>query len=176
MMLKDTLFLLDRAWATLGRDIMICELGNQHMEGPEPIAKKFLLANGATEHTSIDLNGQDGALMIDLRDDITRDHPQFHRHFDLTTNFGCSEHVSSQYNAFRNIHNLTREGGLMIHALPLIGSWPRHCRNRYSGDFPRLLAAANGYDILQDGIIHGSWFPVFPRSTGTARPGSLKYT
>jgi hypothetical protein len=41
--------------------------------------------------------------------------------YDLVTNFGTTEHVVNQLNAFKIIHDLTAPGGVMIHELPAQG-------------------------------------------------------
>jgi hypothetical protein len=42
--------------------------------------------------------------------------------FDLVVNAGTTEHVVTQDNAFRVIHDLTKAGGVMLHELPGGGS------------------------------------------------------
>ena len=59
-------------------------------------------------HTSIDTNGKNGALKIDLRYPVDTSSGFI---FDVITNFGTTEHVESvwpedQYAVFENIHNM----------------------------------------------------------------------
>lgn len=122
--------------------LRIAELGNQFFResvlGAEVPAKKVFEALGAT-HTSFDINGKNGAVALDLSRPLPGD--QQRGAYDLVTNFGTSEHVAdSQYQCWRNIHDLCAPGGLMLHAIPEVGSWPRHGMWHYT--LPRVLAVA----------------------------------
>jgi len=67
-------------------------------------------------YTCIDLNGNFGALPIDINFDKA---PKEHRgRYGLVTNFGTTEHLFDQKNAFEMIHDLTAVDGLMLHAVP----------------------------------------------------------
>jgi hypothetical protein len=128
--------------------LQICELGNQRfaLDIPisSPVAKKYYEKQGA-KHTSLDLNGKDGALKLDLDYPIPADMVE---KFDLLTNYGTLEHVNNQYQSFKNMHDLTKIGGCMIHALPLVNNWPNHCRYHYPETFSTALAQANEYKVL----------------------------
>ena len=67
------------------------------------------------KHTSVDWNGEDGALAMDLN------HPQILPKSDVVTNFGTSEHVENQKEVFENIDRFM--GKWAVHAVPLIGNW-----------------------------------------------------
>jgi hypothetical protein len=41
--------------------------------------------------------------------------------YSLVTNFGTTEHVTNQLNAFKVIHDLTMPNGVMIHEVPAQG-------------------------------------------------------
>ncbi|MBC7332798.1 MAG: hypothetical protein H5T91_10320 [Synergistetes bacterium] len=72
-----------------------CELGNQRTDEGK-VAKNIYLSRGV-QHISIDINGRDGALPIDL------DKPVpfiFLNQFDVITNYGTIEHVNNQYSVF----------------------------------------------------------------------------
>jgi hypothetical protein len=105
-------------------------------------------------HYSIDMNGEDGSLPLDLSRPLPTD-AELGR-FDVITNAGTTEHVeplSGQYECFKTIHDLCAPGGLMIHVVPGVedlrsrGYWRYHCNNYYSSEFFRELARANGYRI-----------------------------
>ena len=67
----------------------------------------------------------------------------------MVTNYGTTEHINNgQYEVFQNIHNLTKVGGVMIHAIPLVGYWKNHCNYHYTSDFSKVLAEINGYDVV----------------------------
>lgn len=130
------------------KDVKMLELGNQRMgiwDRPDYYKpyKDILMERGIKEHISIDLNGENGALKIDLGKEIT----QWKNYFDIVTNFGTAEHVNNQYMVYKNIHDVCRVGGAMLHFGPPVGDWPRHCPYRYRKDFFQTLAQLNGYEM-----------------------------
>ena len=91
--------------------------------------------------TAIDLGGTATAHKLDLNQPI-----DIGQRFDIVHNAGTLEHVFDIAQAFRNIHNLTRPGGFMIHHAPFVG-WVDH---GFYSLHPTLfwdLAEANGYHI-----------------------------
>jgi hypothetical protein len=150
-LLNRSIEILKKQGLSLNR-IKMCELGNQHffVEGSQyKTGKEYFLAQG-TEHTSLDINGQDGALIFNMAKPIVDS--ALVGKFDIVTNYGTAEHVSNQYECYRNIHNFCRRGGLFIHVAPLVGSWPLHCEYYYYPLFFTKLAAANKYRILKQEI------------------------
>lgn len=145
-----------RALGKIGREITglnMCELGNQHIRPNVKIkfktAKEYFISLGI-KHTSIDLNGYDGSLKLDLSKPIDFQY-SFARQFDIITNMGTTEHIGDQYNCFRNIHNLCKVGGMFIHAVPLVGHWmDAHHRGayHYTLNFFKHLAHRYRYKIL----------------------------
>lgn len=130
------------------KDVKMLELGNQRMgiwDRPDYYRpyKDILIEKGIKEHISIDLNGENGALKLDLGKEIT----QWKNYFDVVTNFGTGEHVNNQYMVYKNIHEVCRVGGAMLHFVPPVGDWPRHCPYRYRKDFFQILAQLNGYEM-----------------------------
>lgn len=128
----------------------MCELGNQQIsvDGINyEIAKQYFESLGI-RHISIDLNGEDGALVLDLSKPIHN--KELLGRFDVVTNFGTSEHVKNQYHCFRNIHNFTRKGGLCLHAIPKIGHWIDHCEYYYDPSFFKKLAELCNYSIVKE--------------------------
>jgi hypothetical protein len=67
--------------------------------------------------------------------------------FDLVLNFGTTEHVMSQFNAFRVIHDLCREGGL-IYSFFVQEGCNGHGIVHYTDAFLRHLIAANRYEVI----------------------------
>lgn len=118
------------------------ELGNK--KNPDGVYKTYFESIGI-EHTSIDWNGEDGALKLDLRQPIDLEP------FDMITNIGTTEHVSDQEAVWRNIHNLTKIGGVIASLTPLEGDWWWHGewypRREFFEEF-----AQNGYEIEYLGI------------------------
>ena len=124
-----------------------CELGNQNYY--KKSAKKIYKAKGVN-HTSIDLNGKNGALEFDL------DYPlpiEFENKFDVVTNYGTIEHVNNQYSVFKNVHIICKLGGIIIHLVPLINNWKDHCRYYYTEQFFKDLSYQCNYRIIDVSIL-----------------------
>ena len=154
MLLQEVYKTVEVACGILGKQIKICELGNQLMKWrPEGVAKRYFLNNGALEHVSIDLNGKHGAIRLDLRTDLIVLNPNLKSYFDLVTNFGTTEHVDNQYMVFKNIDNFTKVNGVMIHTVPIIGTWRGHCNYHYSNDFFVNLSSAANYRVVFNELI-----------------------
>ena len=109
-------------------------------------AKKYFTEIGVM-HTSIDLNGNDGALEYDLGD--LKQSEKF-SDFDIVTNFGTSEHVKHHYECFANIHNFCATNGVFVHSNPTTNFWTGHlyCFRWYSTEFFEELCEANGYEVI----------------------------
>jgi SAM-dependent methyltransferase len=105
---------------------------------------------GLDYYRAIDLSGEGGALGFDLNESLS-DRYGFNETFDMVTNLGTTEHCFNQLGAFRNIHDLCRPGGLMIHAVPSQG-WANHGFYSYTPRFFADVAEANGYAIEQLGF------------------------
>lgn len=122
-------------WPLVGTRML--ELGNK--KNPDGVYKTYFQSIGI-DHTSIDWNGEDGALKLDLRKPINLEP------FDMVTNIGTTEHVSDQKAVWENIHNLTKIGGVIASLTPLEGDWWWH--GEY---YPRreffIEFAENGYEI-----------------------------
>lgn len=118
------------------------ELGNKHLGGqdPEPTYKKFFEAQGL-KHTSVDLNGRDGALPLDLR------RPLGFGTFDMVSNVGTTEHVDDQAGVWRNIAEAMAVGSVLVSVTPLPGDWPGHGLYYPSLDFYREFARLNGLEV-----------------------------
>lgn len=121
-------------------EISMLELGNQTFQDKELIkilnlpktVKQYWVSKGV-KHTSIDLNGCDGALPFDLSSGL---HEYFHNAFDIVTNCGTSEHVENQFECWKNIHNCLKVNGLLLCANPEIGKYnENHCDWFYDMNF-----------------------------------------
>lgn len=134
----------------LDRGVKMLELGAQNIYDNENYGKiaKDVFSERFVIHTSIDVNPHQGAIEVDLRSPVTI----FKNKFDVVTNFGTTEHVDgSLYEAFKNIHNLCRKGGLMIHENPKTGNWPKHGYHYMTETFYTELAKIVGYELLEVG-------------------------
>jgi len=129
-------------------DLVWCELGNQSYKGKPA---KLMYQKIGVQHTSIDINGLYGSIKLDL------DFPvpiKLEDKFDVITNYGTTEHVNNQYSVFKNIHIMCKYGGLIIHAVPLINNWPKHCRYYYSQVFFKQLSNICKYTIMDIGLFN----------------------
>ena len=100
------------------------ELGNK-VKGD--IVYKDVFISYGFEHTSIDVNGQNGALNLDLR------HPLNLGTFDMVTNLGTTEHVApgkpnGQAACWRNILEAMHVGSVLVSVTPKPGAkkWLGH--------------------------------------------------
>src|SRR5262249_14124317 len=75
------------------------------------------------------------------------------------TNFGTTEHIANQLNAFKVIHDLTAAKGLMIHQLPAQGCF-NHGLFNYNFKFFWMLARSNGYHFVYAGYDQGKPYPL----------------
>jgi hypothetical protein len=71
--------------------------------------------------------------------------------FDLVVNYGTTEHIANQDNAFRVMHDLARSGGIMMHELPGPGMMT-HGMFSYNLPFFWFLCRENGYEVIYLGI------------------------
>ena len=117
--------------------------------GEIPHASQLYARLGLPDYSSIDASAEHGALPLDLNSDLLAG--GFTRQFDLVTNLGTLEHCFNQQAGFKNMHDLCRPGGLMLHALIAAGN-VNHGFYNYHPRFVADLAAANGYEIVRLGF------------------------
>lgn len=110
------------------------------------VVAKEIYSSWGVRHVSIDLSGEDGALKINLDKPVPR---AMMKAFDVVTNYGTIEHVNNQFQVFKNMHDMTRNMGIMIHSLPPPGNWPNHGRYYYPQEFINELAASCNYEIIK---------------------------
>ena len=148
-------------------NISFLELGNNYMRGDETInwvksldldiplggqqhkngfVTKYFWTKIGFNHTSIDMNGLDGSLNLDLRKDLSEVFPE---KFDFVYDGGTGEHVDNQYMCFKNVHNFTKPGGLMCHVLPKVGTVPGHCQYYYTLESFKVLAEICEYEVKE---------------------------
>lgn len=146
-----------REWEQLnGRKPKMLELGDQIFYGNlinsgYAVAKDYFQSKGI-DHTSIDLNGLNGSISLDMSKPLP---DEYHNNFDILTNVGMTEHIKqNQVQAFKNIHDSVRVGGLFMHFVPMIDNFNKaHCDYFYSDTFFAKLARLNGYIMLFNGQI-----------------------
>ena len=97
------------------------------------------------EYECVDVDPSFNSIRLDLNFDEC---PIEHRHkYDFVTNHGTSEHLLNQYNFFKVTHDLTKPGGLMLHAVPFTVHLDHGFFN-YQPNFFESLAKSNSYKIL----------------------------
>jgi hypothetical protein len=141
------------------------QLGDGQIEllHPEaPFARDFWTWLGF-EYASIDIDGSPGSIPLDLNYDEVPDSARGKYH--LLTNFGTTEHVANQLNAFKVAHDLTAPGGIMVHHLPTQGM-ANHGLVNYNPKFFWLLGRSNGYRILD--------FDFFPSPVSYELPKDIR--
>jgi hypothetical protein len=112
---------------------------------PAPYMSEWYKAQGI-EYLSIDLNGENGSLSLNLDEDIKID-----KAFDLVADIGTGEHCHDLYAVLKNMHNLAKEGGLLIRENPKTGNWPGHAVTYMTQDFYKQFCELAGYEILRLG-------------------------
>lgn len=112
------------------------ELGNKKTR--RGVYKDWFEGRGI-RHVSVDLNGQDGALPLDLRDPLNLGT------FDLVTNYGTTEHVSEQEPAWRNIADACDK--LFVSVTPAPDAYPGHGIWYPTQGFYFEFAKLNGFAI-----------------------------
>jgi hypothetical protein len=93
-------------------------------------------------YACIDIDDSPGSIPMDLNYDRVPE--KMHGAFTLVTNYGTTEHVANQLNAFQVIHDLTATGGIMIHNVPSQG-YLVHGLVNYNPKFFWMLARSNHY-------------------------------
>jgi len=128
-------------------------------------ASNYYRLKGVQEYQCIDLNGENGAIALDLS--VPHTLPKF----DMVTDFGTSEHVAAfvreeevlavdptndtwknspnhvagmeaLYNCWTTKYNAARI--LIASANPATGHWPKHGHFYYTTEFYRVLASLTG--------------------------------
>lgn len=108
-----------------------------------PARRLFELAQWS--YDCVDTSAAFGAMALDLNFDEIPSHRR--GRYDLVTNFGCTEHIANQLNAFKAIHDLAKPGALMVHVVPSQGFFDHGLLN-YTGKFFWRLAEFNDYRLI----------------------------
>lgn len=96
-------------------------------------------------YDAVDIDNSDDSIPLDLNfDDVPREKRE---QYDLVTNYGTTEHVANQLNAFKIIHDLAKPGSIMVHNLPCQG-YMTHGLVNYPPKFFWNLARSNGYQWI----------------------------
>ncbi len=121
------------------------------LETTAPYARVFWEWLGL-DYAAIDIDGSASSIPLDLNYD---DAPAGAKgKYGLVTNFGTTEHVANQLNAFKVIHDLTAHRGIMIHHLPAQGTFVHGLFN-YDFKFFWMLGRSNGYGFIFADFAYG---------------------
>ena len=142
----------------------ICLLGNLYLRDDtfsyqkQKLSKSYKVAMDYFKELgmnvfSIDINGKDGAIPIDLSKEIPKDQKN---KYHIVLNGGTAEHVNDQYQCFKNIHYLCKDKAIIFHIAPEAGSWIKHCNNWYTESFFQELGPKNNYNIID---VHRNLLP-----------------
>src|SRR5215475_11187310 len=93
----------------------------------------------------VDLDSQFNSIPLDLNFDPCP--PEHVGKYGFVTNHGTSEHILNQYNVFKVMHDLTKAGGFMLHAVPFTVHL-EHGFFNYQPNFFEALARYNSYETL----------------------------
>lgn len=184
---KDT---MDFFWETIGKDrslkgVWLLDLGDQAIRKDAKVkydpgnlcigkAKIYFLRQRCVHH-SIDWNGLDGAVPLDMTKPVSIE--RYINAFDIINDFGCVEHISgygigdlpinksplknysfdkvaaSQWQVWKNIHDMGKVGCIYIHTLPLLGSVRGHGYFHYTLEFFSDLCKANNYKPILSRVV-----------------------
>jgi hypothetical protein len=118
--------------------------GIERLPDEAPSSKQFWQSIGLN-YTAVEFDGHRDSIALDLnRDKVPR---RMRGKFDLVVNWGTTEHVANQDNAFRVIHDLCTENGIMMHFVPA-GGMMNHGLINYNTKFFWHLCRENGYEAL----------------------------
>jgi len=151
------LFARDRAFElAIPLETHVAHGRHEHQHADAPLARDLWAWLGF-EYASIDIDGSPGSIPLDLNFDAV---PSRHRgRYQVVTNFGTTEHVANQLNAFKIIHDLTAVGGVMLHNLPAQGMM-NHGLVNYNPKFFWMLARSNGYKWLYMDLTTDAAYPL----------------
>jgi len=104
-----------------------------------------ILEDTSVNYESLDVCPGPKTTLFDLNTETLPDHWQ--NAFDLVLNFGTTEHVFNQYNAFKVMHEAVSEGGYIFHQVPC-SAYFDHGYFTYTPKFFEDLARANNYELI----------------------------
>jgi hypothetical protein len=119
-------------------------------DGRRERAADYYRLLGFADYVAIDVNDRYGSLVMDLNRDLVRDY-DYRETFQLVTNNGTGEHVFNQDAIYRNVHQLTVPGGLMLHVMPFY-EFVNHGFFAIQPNLYPALARANDYRLLALGV------------------------
>lgn len=114
------------------------------------------LRAGVKSYHSVDLNGLDGAIPIDLRSESAAEQIKEATgldSFDIITNFGTSEHIPVQRTFYKCVHNISKPGTFVVHWTPRAHCFKEHGFHgsiwHCNDNFFEELTKANNYKVIK---------------------------
>ena len=107
----------------------------------------FFKTFGFLNYQTIDINEEENSLAFDLNT-VIEDTYGYKEKYDLVINNGTGEHVFNQFSLFKNMHNLCKKNGIMLHIYPFI-DWINHGFYCLQPIAFADVSAANNYEILK---------------------------
>lgn len=115
---------------------------------PRCSSKPFFEMLGVKRYASIDVNGDYGAIPLDLNYPLEqREH--YHQ-YDLVTDHGACEHVFNIAEAYRTMHRLCKTNGIMVISQMVLNTNGYYL---FDSSFFEGISAANNYRILYSAYI-----------------------
>jgi hypothetical protein len=140
-------------WPLSGRSPSAASPEGHYQQPQDAPATRMLWEWLGFEYAAIDVDGSPRAIPVDLNYDPAP--RRWKGRFALATNYGTTEHVCNQLNAFKVIHDLVAVDGIMIHNVPAQGMFCHGLVN-YNMKFFWMLARSNGYKWLYGGFVQGA--------------------
>ena len=106
--------------------------------------KNWYHAANYPKYMALDVNTRMGASVWDLNNQIDI---RVTGVFDLVVDNGTGEHLFNQYQVWKNHHDLTRDGGVLLKIMPFT-PWINHGFFNFNPIIYRDVAKANGYKWL----------------------------
>jgi len=105
---------------------------------------------GIDKYIDLDINEK-----AELNADLSKPLDSTLRNSAMTViNAGTLEHVFDIKQAFQNVHDMTRQGGVIIHIAPL--TWLEHGFYNFSITMFNQIAETNSYEYIADAIFYPS--------------------
>ena len=134
-------------------ELHIMELGNIIVKNTMGVrgkqsSKEWFNASNVASHISIDVNGKDGALKLDLGKRL----PQYDNSADIVLNGGTAEHVEDIYECFKNMHEWCKVGGYIVTWGPPIGTAKHHSPWAFALHLPICLVMYSHCSLIEQDI------------------------
>jgi SAM-dependent methyltransferase len=130
-------------------NVFIERLARGSKFGPDGVANESfvgeLLERAGLKYLSFDIADGYKTQIFDLNRGILEE--RLRGAFDTVINFGTTEHVLNQLNAFRIIHDAVKPGGHIVHNLPCVG----YIDHGFFAYTPRVffdIAGYNDYELV----------------------------